>query len=204
MLASAIFTKVSRQLGDAGATRWTAAALLDYINQGRREVVKRRPTDFLAKSVVQLVAGVEQSVAATSAHFFRVTRNMGADGATPGAVVRGPVDRAMLDAVAPDWMTTAGSTVKEFMATPGGIKYLVNPPVPATPDVYVEIETAAFLADLTQTDGSEDIGMPDRYAMALEAWMLARAFGEEREEGLQAKAAMYLQLFAAEMGVGEK
>lgn len=199
MLASAIFANVQRQLNDAGAVRWTAATLLDYLNQARREIVGKRPADFMEKRAVKLVAGVEQSVPTDCAHFFRVVRNMGPTGTTAGAVVRGPVDRAMLDALAPSWASATGTTVKEFMATPAGQTYLVNPAIPATPDVYVEIELAAFLADLEETDGSEDIGLSDRYTLALESWILFRALSEEREESVQAKAAAHFQLFAAEV-----
>jgi len=199
MLASVILSRAGKLLQDTGATRWTSASLLDYLNEARRRIVADVPERFRERRVVQLVAGASQTVPDDCAHFFRVVRNMGADGATPGAIIR-QVDRAALDAFASSWMGGTGTAVKEFaLEDPRQRTYLVYPAVPASPSVHVEIELAAYPAVLTED--TEDIGMADEYEVPLLAWVLHRAFLEETEEASPAKASAYLEQYRGGLGL---
>lgn len=197
MLASVIFQGASQLLSDDGHDRWTAADLLTYLNQVRRRIVEKRPAEFSELRSVLLVAGVKQTAPADCAYLFGPTRNMGADGATPGAGIFA-VDRGALDAYTPSWMSATGTTVKEYVKV-GDKAYLVNPGVPATPDVYVELEMAAYLAALTQTDGSEEVGIPGQYEMAMVYWLCHMAFAEDTEASSDARAVMYATAFEGEM-----
>lgn len=199
MLASVIIGRAGKLLHDTGATRWTSASLLDYLNEARRRIVADVPERFRERRVVQLVAGASQTVPADCAHFFRVVRNMGADGATAGTIIR-QVDRASLDAFASSWMGGTGTVVKEFaLEDPRQRAYLVYPAVPASPSGHVEIELAAYPAVLTED--TEDIGMADEYEIPLLAWVLHRAFLEETEEASPAKAAAYLEQYRGGLGL---
>lgn len=199
MLASVIFAGASQILSDAGNDRWTAANLLTYLNQVRRRIIEMRPAEFAELRAVQLVAGVRQSTPDDCAQFLGVTRNMGSDGSTPGANVHA-IDRASLDAFSPNWMSSTGTTIKEFMYSPGADHYMVNPGIPASPDVYAEIELAAYLNDLTQEDGSEATGIPDKYEMAQVYWLCHQAFAEDTEAGSAELSITYYKAFMAEMG----
>ena len=199
MLASVILSRAAKLLQDTGATRWTSASLLDYLNEARRRIVADVPERFRSRRVVTLDAGASQTVPTDCAHFFSVVRNMGADGATAGAIIR-HVDRAALDAFASSWMSGTGTVVKEFaIEHPRQRTYLVYPAVPASPVVQVEIELAAYPAALT--DASEDVGMTDEYEVPLLAWVLHRAFLEETEEASPAKAAAYLEQYRGGLGL---
>lgn len=199
MKASVILDRAKRQLQDEGATRWTAPALLDYLNQARREVVKRRPQDFRARQTEQLVAGAEQAVPAGTAVFLGPIRNMGSDGATPGAVIR-QVDRYSLDAFTPNWMADSGTAVKEYVPPlPSEQTYLVNPPVDAAATVHVEVELAAFFSDLTDDTGAEELDMSDRYETPLLYWVLHMAHAQETEESSAQKSADYYKMFRTEL-----
>ena len=199
MLASVITSRAGKLLQDTGATRWTAASLLDYLNEGRRKIIIAVPERFRSRRTVTLSAGASQSVPSDCAHFFGVVRNMGADGSTAGAIIR-QVDRSALDAFSSSWMGLTGSTVKEYaIEDPRQRTYLVNPAVPASPVVQVEIELSAYLAALTAT--SDDIAMSDEYEVPLLAWVMHRAFLEETEETAPDRAAAYLTQFKAELGL---
>jgi hypothetical protein len=199
MLASVITARAGKLLQDTGATRWTAASLLDYLNEGRRKIVAAVPERFRTRRVVTLSAGASQSAPSDCAHFFGVVRNMGADGATDGAVVR-EVDRAALIAFSANWMGTTGSTVKEYaIENPRQRTYLINPSIPSTPVVQVEIELAAYPTALTAT--SEDIVLADEYEVPLLAWVMHRALIEETEQSAPEKAAAYLNQYKMELGI---
>lgn len=199
MLASVIFAGASQILSDADHVRWTAANLLTYLNQARRRIIEMRPDEFSTLRPAQLSAGVRQAVPSDCAALLGVTRNMGSDGATPGANIH-VIDRASLDAFSTSWMSSTSTTIEEFMFSPGADHYLVNPGVPATPDVYVEIELAAYLDDLTQTDGSEATGIPDKYEMAQVYWLCHQAFAEDTEASSAELSITYYKAFMAEMG----
>lgn len=199
MLASVIFTGASQLLSDAGNDRWTAANLLTYLNQARRRIIEMKPAEFSELRAVQLSAGVRQTLPSDCAVLLGVTRNMGADGATPGAAIH-RVDRTSLDAFTPSWMSSTDTTIKEYVYTSGADHYLVNPGIPATPDVYAEIELAAYLADLTDSAGSEATGLPDKYEMAQVYWLCHQAFAEDTEASSAELSITYYKAFVAEMG----
>lgn len=193
--ASTIFSRAWTLLQDNG-TRWPEATLLGWINQGRRLLVRAIPGRFLERRTVQLVAGAVQQVPADCASFIGVWRNRGSAGTTIGKTIR-QVERAALDAVSPSWGATTGTEVRDWaMDDPEQPSYLVYPPIPSSPAVWVEIELAAWPADLAAA--GNDIGMSDRYATALLYWLLHQAHAAETEEGSAAKAKAYFDAFYAE------
>lgn len=190
-----IIKKAWTLLQDDG-TRWSEATLLKWLNQGRRMLVRAVSANFISRRVIQLAEGAAQQVPSDCAHFFGVWRNRGADGTAIGVTVR-RIDRASLEVFAPLWSAESEAEVRDFaIDDPEAPTYLVYPPVPSSPPVWVEVELAAWPTALTEA--SQDIGMSDRYATALLYWLLHQAHAADTEEGSAAKAKGYFEAFYAE------
>lgn len=183
MLASVPINRAARQLQDTGATRWTAAVLLDYCNEAIRKIVSAKPEQHRTRATRQLTAALSsQSVPTGCIAYFGPKRNMGSDGTTAGAVIRGPVDREALDAFTANWMTTPSTTIKEWtQVSPFEPTFLVNPPVHGTTAVYVEEEYTPEPTTLTAS--SDTLPVSADHEAAIVEWILGRSYGEETEEG---------------------
>jgi hypothetical protein len=137
--------------------RWTERELVVYTNYGQLAIFKFLPQAGSATDAIRLRPGSLQDFSVVTAGDIRpgdgssptekrgfalmgMTRNMGADGQTPGRVVR-VGDRYTLDTNDPDWHTRSGTVVREFIFDPKfPRRAYVNPPVPASPAVWVEVE----------------------------------------------------------------
>ena len=139
--------------------RWPERELVVYTNYAQRAIAKYLPQAGSAADVVRLVPGTKQdltrvlaanikfgdgSVSADSygITFLAFTRNMGADGLTPGRAIRDPVDRYVQDTGNPDWHTAVAVTaIREVVfdkAVP--LTVFVSPPVHATTPVWIDMQ----------------------------------------------------------------
>ena len=82
---------------------------------------------------------------------------------------------------------------------PGTTSFLVNPGVDLVTPVFVELELAKYLPELTQTDGSEEVGVPDKFEMAMIYWLCHMAFAEDAETSSVEKSSYYLNKFITEL-----
>lgn len=196
MLASVPINRASRQLNDTGATRWTAAVLLDYCNEAIRAIYSSKPEQYRTRATRQLTAGVAaQSVPTGCIAYFGPKQNMGSDGSTRGATIRGPVDVNDLDAFTPNWRTTTGTTIKEWtQVSPFEPTFLVNPAVSSTTAVYVEEEYTPEPTALTAS--SDTLPTSADHEAAIVEWILARAYGEETEEGSELRSSNHFKMFS--------
>lgn len=142
--------------------RWPEQELVVYLNYAQRAIAKYLPQAGTRTDAIQLSAGTKQdltkvvftkikpgdgSVAADAygIAFLGLTRNMGADGLTPGRAIRDPVDRYVQDTANPDWHSaTPGAAVREVMfdkASP--LVFYVSPPVQSSPAVWCEMQWMA-------------------------------------------------------------
>lgn len=128
-----------------------------------------------------------------------VPRNMGSDGATPGAAIR-VVSREILDAQHPEWHyeANAGGTVQHFMFDVRDPKhYYIYPKAPATA-LYVEI---IYSATPTDCSAGGVIQIDDVYANALLDYVLYRAYSKDAEYAQNANLAIaHYQAFVNAMG----
>jgi hypothetical protein len=206
MLASDLITGVSIALQDTSYVRWSIAELLLYLNQGQKEIASFKPNASVTNASVQLVAGSKQSLPSGGLILIDVTRNMGADGATPGNAIR-IVSRGILDAQIPGWHASAlaSATVKHYVYTPfDPTRFYVYPPQPGTP-TYVEIvygklptDVAANGDPLALPPGS--ISVDDVYGPALHNYMMYRAFSKDSEVAANAQLAQnYYTAFTGQL-----
>lgn len=137
-------------------SRWTEIEQVTYANYGQVAIAKYLPMAGSRCDAIKLRTGTKQDLTnvlaaaiipgdgSTSADAFGIQlldiiRNMGADGATPGRVVR-IVDVETKDSNDPDWHTKTGAVVREFVfdKTLPKVFYVV-PGVPAATNVWVEL-----------------------------------------------------------------
>lgn len=197
--SDAILAKAAIVLNDTAYERWTAPELLGWLNDGQRAIVIHKPNACVKNVSVQLVAGTKQTIPADGVQLIDIPRNMGAAGATPGAVVR-LTGRANLDAYVPNWhSSTPSAVVKHFMFNALDPKHFyVYPPQPATSMGYVEAIYGATPVDVTTGTA---ISLDDIYETPLLDYVLYRAFSKDTEFAPDpTRAAAHQQAFLAAVG----
>jgi hypothetical protein len=197
--ALAVIQRASTLLQDTTNIRWPQAELLDWLNDGQREVVLFKPNAYSRNATVALVAGTKQSLPADALALTEVVRNMGTNGTTPGAAIR-LVNREILDAQVPNWhIAPASATVKHYVFNPLDPKtFYVYPPQPATGQGRVEIIYPAIPANITLAD---NILLDDIYVTVLVNYIMHRAYSKDTEYAANAQlASAYYQAFTAMLG----
>lgn len=199
MIALSLITKAGVLLLDPTHVRWPDHELLDYINDGQREVVIYRPD---ASSKVVLIplsdTNTRQEIPAAALRLLDITRNMGISGTAPGGPVM-LIGRDILDTQIPDWHSADPQDEIQH--------YTYDP---KTPDIFyvyprpghslkVEAIVSVPPTDISSTAGALTIS--DIYANALLDYMLYRAFSKDSEYADPAKAVGYYKTFMQSLGV---
>lgn len=198
--AQEIVDRAGVLIQDATNVRWPESELLDWLNDGQREIVLVRPEAHSTNTAVQLAEGTKQSIPADGISLLDIVRNMGTDGVTPGNAVR-IIDREVLDAQRPDWHTeAAAASVKHYMYDGRNPKnFYVYPPQPAVSQGYVELVYASSPTDCALVDA---IKVDDVYANALLDYILYRAYSKDAEYAANAPRAVgHYQAFMQSLGV---
>lgn len=214
-------------------TRWPEAGLVRWINLGTLALAKYLPAVSSRTSVVRLADGTKQDfsrvlgthiiggVQTDGLALLRLVRNMGANGATVGRAIRGPVDRYSKDALEPDWHNETGTAVLEFVFDKSlpTVCWVSPAPAPAT-QVWVELEWMAVPTRLTAgaeagptyryvTGGageSDVVPVPDQYIEELHHYVVAMALfkGSKDTQNIpkaQQFAGMFVQALNAQAEV---
>ena len=177
--AQSVVDKVQVILQDTTGVRWPDSELLDWLNDGQREIVLYKPNAFIKNLAVRMAGGTKQSLPADGVQLIDVVRNMGADGNTPGRAVR-IVMREILDAQVPNWhIATASAEAKHYVYSLLDPKnFYVYPPQPAANQGYVEMVYGAAPADATLNG---PITLDDIYQNVLVDYILYRAYSKDTE-----------------------
>ncbi len=196
-----ITAKAAQTLQDEGKVHWTAAELVSHLNDGQREATLLMPSVSVENSAVMLAPSVtKQALPEGGFVLLDVTRNMGADGNTPGSVIR-VCDKAQLDSARPDWHSDANSRgrIEGYVYDQNDPKtYYVFPKAPST-NWHVQLVRSVAPA---QVESGDDIGLDDLYANALLHYILYRAYAKDAEVAQNAALAnSYNQLFRTALGV---
>lgn len=197
-----LITSAQLTLKDAGAIRWTRAELLGYLNDGQRELVTIKPEASTTNTVMKLAAGLaKQAVPDSAITLLDVTRNMGADGATPGRAIS-ITSKKMLDVVAPTWSSSSNGEgyITHFTYDPRNPKvFYVYKKAPAA-DLYIEVMYSSI--PIAAADSSSGvIGVDDIYANALLDYVLYRAYAKDAENQNIQLATAHYQAFTNSVGV---
>lgn len=209
MLASYPIRMARDALQDDGAVRWSLDDLIDYLNAAQYALVSVRPDAKSTIAAVQLASGTRQAIPSGGIRLLNVTRNMGADGVTPGKVVT-LAQRNSFDLNRPGWHTdTAKTAIRHFFFDNRHPKdFYVWPPVHATIAVYVEmmysVEPAMMplSTDAPAYDAYEDvIDVSGIFVNPLLEFMLYRAYQKDAETANAMLASQHLQLFYSQLGI---
>lgn len=186
---------------DQTNVRWPTPEWLNHLNDAQREVVLLKPQASVKNVAVTLLAGkTKQALPADGIQLIDVTRNLGADGNTPGDAIR-ITSREVLDSQIPTWHSDANSVgkIKHYCFDPRDPKnFYVYPKAPATAH-QVEVVYSASPTDCTL---GGVIQIDDIYANVLLNLMLYRAYSKDAEYAQNANlAAAYYQAALASLGV---
>lgn len=214
--------RVSDTLSDTSPqfTRWSEPVLVGWLNEAQLVIAKYLPFTCSRVDAVRLAPGTRQSIAtipqthilpgdgSTAAAvngnaLLAVVRNMGADGATPGRAVR-IVDQDVLDASNPNWhVAKADPVVRQYVFDPRLPKtFYVTPPVPTSPQCWVEIsfmaDPAMLPAGSALPSSSAKLSIDDKNADDAFNYIMARAQMKDAEaEGNASLASNYVNMFTA-------
>ena len=184
---TSIITKVTTLLQDSTNIRWTQSELLDWLNDGQREIVMYKPNACVKNVDVTLVAGTKQTLPADGISMIDIPRN------TNGNAVR-VTNRQVLDAQIPDWHSASkqNAVVKHYCYTPNDPRtFYVYPPSPGGNSVeiiYCASPAAATLGSVISID--------DIYATQLINYVTYRAYSKDAEYAENAAFAQtYYQAF---------
>ncbi len=208
---------------------WSEREIIHWLNDAQQAIAKYLPLASSRVDAIRLQPGTRQSIEAIPAanckpgdgstptvpiygtQFLSPRRNMGADGLTPGRVVR-MVERDVLDTTDPDWHTRTSTTVLSAIYDPATPRYFyVTPGVPASPQVWIEMaygakpiaipNTAAPGAEAYRFDGTstQPITVDDEYAEDLVDYVVARANMKDTKYAEKAAVALHTNRFLASL-----
>lgn len=189
---SSVLARCAVLLQDPTNIRWPQAELLDWLNDGQREIALYKPNAFVKNQSKQLSAGTKQSLPADGVSLLDVVRNMGANGTTPGNAIRA-VAREILDSQTPGWhASAAAAAAKHFVYSVLDPKnFYVYPPNDGTGQVEIIYVAAPADATLQST-----ITLDDIFVTALVNYVMYRAYSKDAEFAANATAAQaYYQAF---------
>lgn len=180
--------------------------LLDFLNAAKREIVLQRPDLTAITEPVRLEAGMRQRLPSRRCHdatkdatmLIELVRNMGQDGEHPGpAIVSAQMD-ILLSWACPD---ATGSVVENYAydRVRNRDVYYVYPAVASCCEVWVEATYST--APEVITCFTQEIGLPDEYAAALQHHVLASILSGDNESSNGGKAAYHQQMFASLLGI---
>ena len=201
--AQNITDKAEIILQDTTNVRWPATELQGWLCDGQREIVLQKPDAYTTNEAVVLVEGTKQTVPATGLQLIDVTRNMGADGATPGNAVT-LLDRHILDTQNAGWhKDTPAAVVQHYMFDDRNPRnFYVYPPQPVTAFGYVEIVYSAAPADIV---ADVVISLDDVYSNCLLDYILYRAYSKDASFAENGQRAVgHYQAFSQSLGIREK
>jgi len=190
IITQTIIDRAETIIQDTTNVRWPAAELLNWLNDGQREIVLLKPEASVVNASVQLTAAkTKQTLPAAAITLLDVTRNMGSNGTTDGDAIR-LVSREVLDAQSPDWHThtNTGGKIQHYVFDPRDPKtFYVYPKAPATA-WYVELVYSASPTEITNP--ATAISIDDIYANALLDYVLYRAYSKDAEYAGNAQRAV--------------
>lgn len=227
-----VLGRVSVLLLDASPqfTRWTESELVDWLNDAQMAITKYLPAACVRTDVIKLKPGTRQSIESIAAadckpgdgstpsgpilgkQIIDFIRNMGADGTSPGRVLR-VVDRSTHDASIPNWHQLVGPSVGTVTYNQAVPRYFyVNPGVPPG-GIWVEIAytadpvrivkpatpTSPSLYSVETGTSSALISVADEFVDDLTNYIAARANMKDGKESSRADATMYAGLFTGSL-----
>ena len=176
---TSLITRAATLIQDATAVRWPRLELLDWLNDGQREVVLLKPeASVVSESMPLTPNSTKQTLPAASIALIDVVRNLGATGSTPGKAIQ-ICSRDVLDAQRPNWHSDPNPTgvIEHYLFDPRNPKIFYVYPKAPMGGWFVEVVMSASPANCN--DSGAVIGVDDIYANALLDYVLYRAYSKD-------------------------
>jgi hypothetical protein len=196
-----LISRAQTLLKDTSSVRWAAVELQNYLNDGYREIVNRRPDANAQVGTFTCVAGYRQSITTSFANAQRLLEVIANKSATSSKKIIRLVDRQTMDDQLPGWPAANESTnIEKYMFDHRLPKEFLTYP-PARAGTTVEIVYSTFPAahnlteqQLTNPATATTINLDDTYANPLLDYMLYRAYSKDAEQsGNAARAVAHFQ-----------
>lgn len=167
----AILLRAAVLLQDATNIRWPKLELLDWLNDGQREIVLKKPNAYVKNTALNLMSGSKQTIPGDGVQLLNIVRNL------PGNAIR-IVDIEILDSQAPNWhMQPPQQQVIHYCYDERDLKsFYVYPPNNGAGVVELVYSAAPPNAQLTGVIAIDDI-----YLSALVDYVMYRAYGKDAE-----------------------
>ena len=192
LTAQNLVDRAASVLNDASFTRWASAELLNWLNDGRRELTKYRPDVYATTAAVSAVAGAKQSIPTAGVKFLSAPRQT-----NKGAITL--TDKTILDRFCPDWIHGY------YHTTP--LHYSPHESEPRAFWVYPPLRQGisldvVYLPTITDLALSGTLAATEEpYAAPLVDYICYRAISKDVEfAGNTARAAAHYQAFVTAVG----
>lgn len=189
------------------STTWTRASLLDWLNEGLRQIAAARPDLFTSVEPIPLRSGTLQRVPDAYVAIYAIEGNLrlNADGAYEIAVDVTVADSAMLRRFKkkPCLLSECGGdaatgyVVRTFVRSPYNQQdFRVEPPVPEGATVEVMASVLKRPAEYTLGDIDKEVELSCPNEAALLDWIMHRAYTMETESAYARNAKLdHIRLF---------
>ncbi len=182
--------------GSPFSARYSDAFLMDCINFGQLEIVGLKHDASTATEPMVLVAGTKQSLPTGAVAFLRLSRNLGADGLTPGRTITS-ITKADMDSADPYWHQAAdiGEVIHYIFDDVDENNFYVYPPTTG------QVEIVYSLAPLKLAALADLIGLNDIYAPALIYYVCFKCYSVDFDDPVMlGKGREFYTLFANAIG----
>jgi len=218
MQAQELFLLVSSKLQDLdfdNGQRWpwekdangTLPSLIDFLNNGIRQIALNRPDATAITESVQLEVGFRQRIPDPSVHdgaskkaicLLELIQNMGSDGQTRGT----PIFPVEMEAIKSYGWSSTGEEVLNY-----AYDKLTNPQIfyispSLSAPTYVELTYSAEPDEVSSP--TEEIPISEIFSGPLMHWILYEIFIGDNEDSNYVRAVHHLQAFYQDLGIKMK
>ncbi|MCP5230901.1 MAG: hypothetical protein H6948_02205 [Zoogloeaceae bacterium] len=179
LIGSGLYARAAEVLEDTSYVAYLEASLIEWVNDAQRAVVLVRPdAKASVENILLTASSALQSLPSGALRLGGLLSNMGADGATPGRGITGPVKREEMDAANPTWRTDTGAYVRQYVYDEDSpLSFWIYPTL--TADLYVEAKVYRVPTDIAA--GDDTIDLDDIYGPAIIEWLLYRCYARDSE-----------------------
>lgn len=194
-----VLNKAKVILQDPGSVRYSNTNLLQFLNDGQREVVLHRPDAALVSGSFACATGSKQTLPATGNRLVDIVRNT--NGKSVTQIARKTLDQNLLN-----WHeAVAGSDgIEHFVYETIDPKNFYVYPKAASGTHSIDIiysTTPSNIAISNFATSTETINIDDVYANCLTDYVLYRSYQIDSDEGNIQRSAMHFQAFAQSLSV---
>lgn len=204
--AQSIIQTAHELLQDPEGIRWPATELVGHLNDGQREIATLRP-DMFVVTAPMAITGVKHTLPDACVNLQEISRN------TNGAPIR-LVDRFMLDAVEPGWMTRAANKVIRHYCYDSKYPDVFFTYPPAASGASVDLVYSSLPVDVAAPSGATastvtgNITCKDTCKSPLLHFVLFRAYSKDAEFGgnaalAQSNYALFTAALKTDAATGE-